>query len=84
MRWTDAALQAEVMMLARTAIMVPVDPAKAVAVGTTQKLLFGLTAPPSSAVSPALRRPRLTRAAPNISHRPTESAHRADRLARSR
>ena len=56
-RWTATALQAVVITLASTAIMVPVDPAKAVAAGTTQKPLFGLTAHASSDPSPALRRP---------------------------
>ena len=58
-RWTHTAPQADVMTLASTAIMAPVDPANAVAAGTTQNPLFGLTAHASSAPSPALRRPRV-------------------------
>ena len=60
--------------LARTAIIVPVDPAKAVAAGTTQKPLLGLTAHASSATSPTLRRPRVAMVAPSISQSPAARA----------
>jgi len=63
-----------VITFARTAIIVPAEPANAVAAGTTQKPLLGATAHPSSAASPPLRRPRETRDAPSISHMPPASA----------
>ena len=62
------------MTLASTAIMVPVDPAKAAAAGTTQNPLFGLTAQASSEPMPALRVPRVASAAPSRSHSPAERA----------
>ena len=74
MRWTAAAFQPVVITLARTAIIVPADPAKAAAVGTTQKLAFGVTAHASSELCPALRSPRETRVAPRRSHIPAERA----------
>ena len=60
--------------LASTAIIAPADPAKAVAAGTTQKPLLGLTAHASSGPSPALRRPRVARAAPSMIHVPAARA----------
>ena len=54
--------------------MVPVDPAKAVAAGTTQNPLLGLTAQASSATRPALRRPLVASAAASIIHSPADSA----------
>src|SRR5580698_8535143 len=48
MRWTATAFQAVVITFARTAIIVPADPARAAAVGTTQKLALGVTAQASS------------------------------------
>src|SRR5277367_5454772 len=77
MRWTATAFQAVVMTLARTAIIVPADPAdpaKAAAVGTTQKLALGVTAQASRELWPALRSPRETRVAPRRSHMPAERA----------
>ena len=53
-RWTHTADQADVITLASTAIIAPVAPAKAVAAGTTQNPLFGLTAQASRAPVPAL------------------------------
>src|ERR1700722_3579634 len=73
-KWTATAFQAVVMTLARTAIMVPADPAKAAAVGTTQKLALGVTAHASSELWPALRSPRDTRVAPRRSHMPADNA----------
>ena len=60
--------------LASTAIIVPADPAKAAAVGTTQKLALGVTAHASSELWPALRSPRETSVAPRRSHIPADSA----------
>ena len=74
MRCTATPVQAVVMTLARTAIIVPVDPAKAAAAGTTQNPLLGLTAQASSDPSPALRRPRVANAAPSMSHNPADRA----------
>ena len=74
MRWTATAFQAVVITLARTAIIVPADPAKAAAVGTTQKLALGVTAHASSELWPALRSPRETRVAPRRSHIPADNA----------
>ena len=62
--------------------MAPVDPAKAVAAGTTQKPLLGLTAHASSEPSPALRRPRVARAAPSMIHMPAARASGPHQLAR--
>src|SRR6202451_4240887 len=73
-RWTATAFQAVVITLARTAIIVPADPAKAAAVGTTQKLALGVTAHASNELWPALRSPRETRVAPRSSHIPAERA----------
>src|ERR1700728_1760026 len=73
-RWTATAFQAVVITLARTAIIVPADPAKAAAVGTTQKLELGLTAHASSELWPALRSPRESRVAPRSSHMPADRA----------
>ena len=73
-RWTATAFQAVVITLARTAIIVPADPAKAAAVGTTQKLALGVTAHASSELWPALRSPRETRVAPRRSHMPAARA----------
>src|ERR1700735_5707258 len=73
-RWTATAFQAVVITLARTAIIVPADPAKAAAVGTTQKLALGLTAHASSELWPALRWPREASVAPRGSHIPADSA----------
>ena len=74
MRWTATADQAVVITLARTAIMAPVEPAKAVAAGTTQKPLLGLTAHASREPSPALRWPRVARAAASMTHMPAARA----------
>ena len=58
-RWTHTADQADVITLASTAIIAPVAPAKAVAAGTTQNPLFGLTAQASRApVAGAATAPR--------------------------
>ena len=81
MRWTATAPQAVVITLARTAIIVPVDPAKAAAAGTTQKLALGLTAHASSDASPALRSPRVARVAPSRSHSPAARASGPEQLA---
>jgi pyrroloquinoline quinone (PQQ) biosynthesis protein C len=62
------------MTFASTAIMVPADPAYAVAVGTTQKPLFGTTAHASRAPSPGLRLPRVPTATANITHIPAANA----------
>src|ERR1700734_3905313 len=74
MRWTATAFQAVVITLASTAIMVPADPAKAAAVGTTQKLALGVTAHASNELWPALRSPREMSVAPRRSHMPAERA----------
>ncbi len=74
MRWTATAFQAVVITLARTAIIVPADPAKAAAVGTTQKLALGLTAHASSELWPAVRSPLVRSVAPRRSHIPAERA----------
>ena len=74
MRWTATAFQAVVITLASTAIIVPADPAKAAAVGTTQKLALGVTAHASSELWPALRSPRETSVAPRRSHIPADNA----------
>ena len=73
-RCTATAFQAVVSTLARTAIIVPVGPAKAAAVGTTQNPALGVTAQASSELWPALRRPRDTRVAPSRSHIPAVRA----------
>ena len=74
MRWTATAFQAVVITLASTAIIVPVEPAKAAAVGTTQKLALGVTAQASSELWPGLRAPREISVAPRRSHIPADSA----------
>src|ERR1700722_399856 len=74
MRWTATALQPVVMTLARTAIIVPVGPAKAAAVGTTQNPELGFTAHDSNEHCPALRSPRVRRGAPRRSHIPADRA----------
>ena len=81
MRWTATVFQAVVITLASTAIIVPADPAKAAAVGTTQKLALGVTAHASSELWPALRSPRVTRVAPRRSHIPADSARGPKQLA---
>ena len=52
--------------------MAPADPANAVAVGTTQKPLLGLTAQASSDSCPRLLAPRVSSAAPRMTHKPAE------------
>src|ERR1700677_4220567 len=74
MRWTATAFQAVVITLASTAIIVPADPAKAAAVGTTQKLALGATPHASSELWPALRSPRETSVAPRRTHIPADNA----------
>jgi pyrroloquinoline-quinone synthase len=69
-KWTHAADQAVLAALASTATMAPVEPAKAVAAGTTQNPLLGAAARASSELSPALRVPRASSAAARITHRP--------------
>jgi hypothetical protein len=64
----------EVMTWASTAILVPVEPANAAAVGTTQKALLGLTAHASSAPSPRRRGPRVPTAAANMTQSPAANA----------
>ena len=54
--------------------MAPADPANAVAAGTTQNPLLGLTAQASSEPSPALRRPRVARVTPSMSQSPAARA----------
>jgi len=63
-----------VITLARTAIIVPADPAKAAAVGTTQNELLGLMAQASSEPCPALRRPLVASVAPSSSQSPADKA----------
>src|SRR6185437_33368 len=74
-RCTQTLPHTDVMTFARTAIIVPADPANAVAAGTVQKPLLGLTAHASSAPSPLLRRPRVTRDAPRSIHIPAARAN---------
>ena len=74
MRCTQTAPQTVVMTLARTAIIVPADPAKAVAVGTTQNPLLGLTAHASSEPCPPLRSPRVSRVGPEDEPHPGRQA----------
>ena len=74
MRCTQAAPHSDVITTASTAIMVPADPAKAAAAGTTQNPLLGLTAHDSSAASPLLRVRRVATVAPRRTQRPAARA----------
>ena len=81
-RWTHTAFQAVVMTLARTAIIVPVGPAKAAAAGTTQKPAVGAHGPRLQRRS--ARRcasPRVTRAAARRSHSPADEGDGPEQLA---
>ncbi len=69
MKWTLTAFCPTLAEFARTAIIAPVEPANAVATGTTQNPLFGPTAQDSSIASPELRGPRVATAATRRTHK---------------
>src|SRR3984957_4081229 len=69
-RWIQTAPTAVLATLVSTAIIAPAGPAKAVAVGTTQKAALGETAHDSRAPSPSLRLPRVSVAAMNMTQSP--------------